>query len=102
MALVEYANGGTGLVGAVPEPMIRATLGLGLAIVALMLGEDPIAQVSKRVLLIIRLQGAITKRAPSLSTRFGTCLFLSERRNGTRYQRVPSDLCDRDQHQECG
>ena len=36
MALVEYANGSTGLVGAVPEPTTRATPGLGLATMALM------------------------------------------------------------------
>lgn len=36
MALVEYANGSTGLVGAVPEPATWATLGLGLAAMALM------------------------------------------------------------------
>lgn len=36
MALVEYANGSTGLVGAVPEPTTWATLGLGLAAIVLM------------------------------------------------------------------
>lgn len=36
MALVEYANGSTGLVGAVPEPTTWATLGLGLAAMVLM------------------------------------------------------------------
>lgn len=63
MAQVEYANGSTGLVGAVPGLTTWATLGLGLATVAPMLGEDPDAQVSKRVLVITSLQGAITKCA---------------------------------------